>query len=172
LWLQPAAWQVTPDQAADMVLNSARKAYTEKNYPFAVARFKEFLAKYGGHKNAPAARYGLALALIESPERDYAGAVEQLQPLAGNKAFADYPSVFYYLGLAQRGLGTKELALAVGKPAELPQRRATANQRFEEAAKQFTAALAAFAEKVKPVAAGAKELPAEWEWAARSRCDL
>src|SRR5438093_13314544 len=74
LWAQALPAQVTPDQAADMVITSARKAYNEKNYPFAVARFKEFLGKYPNHKDAPSARYGLALALLESPERDYTAA--------------------------------------------------------------------------------------------------
>jgi TolA-binding protein len=164
--------QVTPDQAAALVLNSARKAYNEQNYPFAVTRFREFLAKYGGHKEAPAARYGLALSLLELPERDYAAVIQELQPLAGNQGFADYPYVLYYLGLAQRGLGTREIAQAEAKPQEAPQRRATAQQRFEEASKQFTAALAAFTAKNKPPKADAKELPVEWEWAARARCDL
>src|SRR5262249_8578358 len=59
--------QVTPDQAAEMILNSARKAYNEKAYPVAVARFREFLAKFAGHKDAPQARYGLALALVDGP---------------------------------------------------------------------------------------------------------
>ena len=45
--------QVAPDQAADMLLTSARRAYNEKNYPFAAQRFKEFLDKYGNHKEAP-----------------------------------------------------------------------------------------------------------------------
>src|SRR4051812_4986906 len=47
-----ASAQVNPDQAADMLLNSARKAYNEKNYPFARDRFKEFLTKFGANKNA------------------------------------------------------------------------------------------------------------------------
>src|SRR5262249_32306458 len=59
--------QMTPEQAAAMVLASAKKAYNEKNYPFAVTRFREYLGKYGGNKEAPSARYGLALALLASP---------------------------------------------------------------------------------------------------------
>ena len=114
--------QVPADQAADMLLNSARKAYNERNYPFAAARFREFLAKYGGHKNAPAARYGLALALLDGPDKDYAAAADQLQPLAGDLRFPDHAYVLYYLGLARRGQGVKELAQA--KPQDLPQRRA------------------------------------------------
>jgi TolA-binding protein len=164
--------QVNPDQAADMLLTSARRAYNEKNYPFAAQRFKEFLDKYGNHKEAPSARYGWALSLLDSPERDYQKVLEALQPLAGAKDFADYPAVLYYLGTAQRGLGVRELAQGEAKPQEMPQRRNAANGRFEEASRQFAAAVAAFTARVKdPVPADAKELPVDLEWAARARCD-
>jgi TolA-binding protein len=173
VWVADAGAQVAPDQAAAMLLDRARKAYNDHNYPQAVAWFREYLGKYGGNKDAPGARYGLALALLEMPEKDYQGAVEQLQPLASNKEFADRPYVLYYLGLAQRGLGTRELAQAVAKPQEANQRRGTANQRFEEAGKQFAAAWSAFTERVKrPAADTIKELPIDLEWAARARCDL
>jgi TolA-binding protein len=172
LILGSSSAQVAPDQAADMLLTSARRAYNEKNYTFAAQRFKEFLDKFGNHKEAPSARYGLALSLLDGPERDYQRALEALQPLAGAKEFPDYPSVLYYLGTAQRGLGVRELAQAEAKPQEAPQRRAAANGRFEEASKQFAAAVAAFAARVKdPVPADAKELPVDLEWAARARCD-
>src|SRR6516225_3306304 len=104
--------QVTPDQAADMLLGSARRAYNEKNYPFAADRFREFLAKHGGHKEANAARYGLALCLIDGPAKDYTGAIQQLQPLVNNKDLPEHPFVLYYLALSQRGLGTQALAQA------------------------------------------------------------
>jgi len=168
----PISAQMAPDQAADMLLTSARRAYNEKNYPFAAQRFKEFLDKFGNHKEAPSARYGLALSLLDGPERDYQKALEALQPLAGAKEFADYPSVLYYLGTAQRGLGVRELAQAEAKPPEAPQRRAAANGRFEEASKQFAAAVTAFTARVKdPLPADAKELPIDLEWANRARCD-
>jgi TolA-binding protein len=171
-WPTRAAAQVAADQAADMLLASARRAYNEKNYPFAAQRFKEFLDKYGNHKEAPSARYGLALSLLDGPERDYQRALDALQPLAGAKDFPDYASVLYHLGVAQRGLGVRELAQAEGKPNEAPQRRAAANGRFDEAAKQFAAAVPAFTARVKdPVPADAKELPVDLEWAARARCD-
>src|SRR5262245_48115539 len=89
----PVAAQMTPDQQADMLLNSARKAYNEKNYPFARDRFKEFLTKFGGHKQLPSVRYGLALSLLECPEKDYNAAAEQLQPLANSKEMAEYPFI-------------------------------------------------------------------------------
>jgi TolA-binding protein len=161
-----------PDQAADMLLASARRAYNEKNYPFAIAKFREFIGRYGNHKELNSARYGLALALLEGPDKDYAAAVEQLQPLAGNKDFAEHAFVLYYLGLAQRGLGLKELALAEAKPPEAAQRQAVARQRFEEAARQFTAAVPALVARAKVPPADVKELPADQEWTARARCDL
>lgn len=163
LLLWPAAvWaQLTPDQQADMLLQSARRAFNEKNHAFAVTRFREFLQKFGGHREAPSARYGLALALLEGPAKDYAGAVEQLQQLAGNKQFPDHPFALYYLGLARRGQGVRELASANAKPQAAGQHRAAAQQRFDEAGKHFAAAAAAFA----------AQLPGEVDWAACARCD-
>jgi TolA-binding protein len=163
--------QVTPEQAADMLLASARRAYNEKNYPFARDRFREFLGKFGNHKEVPSARYGLALSLVDGPERDYQAAADQLQQLAGNKDFPDHPFVLYYLGLSQRGVGVKALSLAAAKPQEAPQHKETARQRFEEAAKQFAAAMPVFTARVKDPDPKAKELPADLEWAARARCD-
>src|SRR6516225_2816029 len=78
-WVSALPAQLKPEQAADMLLGSARRAYNEKNYGFATTHFKEFLARYGSHKEAASARFGLALALLESQERDYGGAAEQLQ---------------------------------------------------------------------------------------------
>ncbi len=170
----PARAQVTPDQAAEMLLNSARKAYNEKNFAFAGGKFREFVGKYAGHKDAPAARYGLALVLIEGFDKSYAEARDLLQGLVGNKDFADRPFALYYLGLAQRGLGLTELQLAEGKaPPEVQQRRTVAAQRFGEAATFFAQAFDAFTERLKVQGdpKEAKELPANLEWAARARCD-
>src|SRR5260370_24842864 len=61
----PARAQVTPEQQAAMLLTSARRAYNDKNYPFAAARFREFLQRFAAHREANAARYGLALCLVE-----------------------------------------------------------------------------------------------------------
>ena len=162
--------QLTRDQQADMLLSSARRAYNEKNYAFAATRFREFLSKFGSHKEANAARYGLSLALLESQPPDFQAALEQLQPLAGNKDFADYPRVLYYLGTARRGLGLKELDQGVAKPAEAAQRRSQAQQHFEEAARQFAAATQAFSARIKDPKPDAKELPIDLEWSAHARC--
>ncbi|MGH7173975.1 MAG: tetratricopeptide repeat protein, partial [Gemmataceae bacterium] len=77
----------------------------------------------------------------------------------------------YYLGLSQRGLGTKALAQALAKPREANQHRNTARQRFEEANKHFAAAVAAFTARIPKTANAPKETPIELEWAARARCD-
>jgi TolA-binding protein len=161
--------QLTPDQQAEMILSSARRAHNEKNYGFAATRFREFLAKFGNHKDAASARYGLALTLFETQPPDLPGALEQLQPLAGNKDFADYPFVLYYLASVHRGLGIKDLEQA--KPVDATQKRASAQQHFEEAARQFAAAAPAFAARVKELKPDAKEIPKDFEWSARARCD-
>src|SRR6266702_2038414 len=75
--------QAPQDQAPTLLLNSARRAYNEKNHAFATARFREFLQKFGGHKDANSARYGLALCLIEGPDRNYTEALQLLAPAAG-----------------------------------------------------------------------------------------
>ncbi len=166
--------QLTPDQAAEMLLNSARKAYNEKNYPFAAGKFREFLAKAGGHKDAPAARYGLALVLIEGFDKNYNEARELLQNVAAVKDFADRPFVLYYLGLAVRGQGIAELQQAEGKPPpEAQNRKSAAAQRFGEAANFFAQALDLFTQQwmaMEPPKGA--ELTGAAEWAARARCDL
>jgi cellulose synthase operon protein C len=171
----PAQAQLTPDQMAEMLLGSARKAYNEKNYPFAAGKFREFIGKFGNHKDAPAARYGLALVLIEGFDKNYNEARDLLQNVLGVKDFADRPFALYYLGLAIRGQGLTELQLAEGKPApEAQNRRNVAAQRFGEAATFFSQALDAFNKQwmqMEPPKGAAQMLPAI-QWAARARCDL
>ena len=166
----PVQAQIPPDQQAEMLLNAARKAYNERNLPFAAEKFREFLQKFGGHAKAIDARYGLALTYLELPERKYPEAIEQLQQVVGNRNFADYRFAAYYLGLAKRAQGVAELNQAHAKPNEAPQRRQTANRRFAEALQHFSAAAAAFKERAKPDPM-AKEPTIEVEWLARSLCD-
>lgn len=156
--------QVASDQAARMVLDAARRAYNEKQYPFAANQFRQFLAKYGSHPDAPQARYGLALSLMEGNERNYQQAADELAQIAGNKAMPEYPFVIYHLGLARRSQGVQAVQTALVKPAEANPLRDFARQRFEEAAKQFGAAAPLFAEK-------AKDDPKLADWVLRSRCD-
>ena len=174
LWTAAASAQtVPPDQAADMLLTSAKTAYNAKDFAFAAGRFREFLAKFGNHKDAAAAalrpgpvadrrpRQGLQRRRRTAPER-----------WSTPKNLPDYPFYVYYLGLAQRGQGVKALAQIAAKPNEAPQLKDQARGRFDEAVKQFAAAVAAFAGRVKAPDPDAKELPVDLEWAARARCDV
>ena len=108
--------QLTQDQQADMLLNSARKAYNEKNYAFAQTKFREFLTKFGGHKDAAAARYGLGLTLLDGAEKKYDEARDIMTSLAATKDFADRQLATYYAGVAVRGLGLQSLAQAETAP--------------------------------------------------------
>ena len=166
--------QVPADQASEMLLNSARKAYNEQNYPFAAARFREYIQKFGNSPQAGAARYGLALCLIDGPERDFQKALEPLNQLAGNTSLPEHPYAIYYLGLAQRGLALNDLVQASSKQGgEQQQLRSRAEGHLAEAAKHFAAATSAFTAKLPKgeMPKNLKELPKELHWAARARCD-
>jgi TolA-binding protein len=163
--------QLTADQQADLVLNSARKAYNEKNHAFAQAKFREFLGKFGQHKEALSARYGLALTLIEGPDKKFDEARDLLQNLLANKEFPERGFASYYAGIAHRASGLQELTQADSIPNEAANRRAKAQARFAEALPRFADAITAFLGKVvEPLKDG--KLTLEAEWAARSRCDL
>lgn len=158
---RPAFSQPKPDPQAAMLLAAGQKAYNDANFPFAADRFREFLAKFGGHKDAHAARFGLGLALLDLQPPDYQKALDAFAAPANEKAFPDRPLALYYLGVAQRGLGHKELAEGIARPNEMQQRTRNASGKFNEAVKQFAAARDAFE----------KKSPADAEWAARARCD-
>ena len=55
------AQQLSPEDAAALVLNAGRRAYNEQKFPAAAERFREFLKVAPNHKEAAAARYGLGL---------------------------------------------------------------------------------------------------------------
>ena len=167
------AQDLTPDEAAALLLNGARRAYNDQKYDFAAERFREFLRTFSDHRQAVAARYGLALAILEGPEKDYKAAVEALQNVAGRGDFPDQPFALYYMGVALRGLGDQTLAQAEGKPPEeAKQLRAKAASYFDQASKGFADAATALAARAKtPPAPAAGELPADLEWAARARSD-
>src|SRR5262249_27558847 len=135
------------------------------------AKFTEFLQKFANHANANAARYGLALCLIDGPERNFEKALEPLNQLAANANLPEHPYAVYYLGLCQRGLALNDLAQAATKQGpEQQQLRSRADGRMNEAAKHFGNALTAFTAKL-PKSGAPKDLPKELDWAARARCD-
>jgi TolA-binding protein len=168
---QPAA-QLKPEEMAVQVLNAANRAYNEKQFGPAVERYREYLKTFGNQKDANLARYGLALALLEAPQKDYKGAIENLNPVAGVQDFPERPMVLYYLALAHRGLGHESIALAIAKPQELAQHKANAAQQFTPAAQRFGEASAAFMARSKsnpPPAAD--QITLNLEWANRALCD-
>ena len=65
-----ASAQLTPEQQADMILSSARKAYAEKNFPVAATRFREFADRFPGHKDNNSARFWQALSQLALPLKD------------------------------------------------------------------------------------------------------
>jgi tetratricopeptide (TPR) repeat protein len=169
LFVPPADAQVPPDQQADMILTSARKAQADGNFPFAIQRYGEFLQKFGNHPQANQARYQLALAYLDSPERNFDKALESLNPLLGNAGLQEHPLALYHAGLCLRGQGLREVDGMVAKPNEAAQFKQRADQKFGEAAQRFAAAKDAFTAKLpkEPVVKPAVEL----DWAARARCD-
>lgn len=169
------------DQAAAALLAQAKKAYNDRQYPQSRDRFNQFLKSHATHKDANSARLGLALIILEGPrqggpdgmDRDYQSAIEMLKTASDEAAFPDRAMALYYLALAQRDLGLWHLKQITAKPGESAQRTSTAMQQFEAALPQFTEAVAAFVESAKSTPAPPTgDLPADYEWAARARCDV
>lgn len=104
--------QTPPDEPTTLI-NSARSAYNDRNYPAAAERFRAFIQKYPGRPNdLLAAHCGLGLALLEADAKDYNAAVAALQPVAAAADFPDRHIALYYLGLAYRGQGATDKAAA------------------------------------------------------------
>lgn len=118
LVVSAAQSQVPPDQQADMILTSARKAHGEQNYAFAIQRYGEFLQKFGAHPQANSTRLQLAIAYLDAPERNYDKAIESLGPLLGNAGLPEHAQALYHAGLCLRGQGLRELDAAAAKPNE------------------------------------------------------
>jgi TolA-binding protein len=150
-----ATAQETPQQQAAKLLASARQAYAGKNYPAAASQFRDYLNRFAALPDAVTARYGLAACLLDGSGRDADAAMAELAKLLPEKAFADYPFVLYYAGLARRAQGEQ----AADEKA--------ARQRVEEAAAHFRDAAAAFVSRVKDTKKPSEDL----EWSHRARCD-
>src|SRR5262245_43209089 len=98
----PAAAQEAPQQQAARLLASAKQAYAQKNYPAAASQFRDYLNRFAAQPGAPTARYGLAVCLLDGPERNADAALAELAKLLPDRSFADRPFVLYYAGLARR----------------------------------------------------------------------
>src|SRR5438132_11139306 len=94
----PASGQPAQVETAAMVLAKARKAHDENQPALAASHFREFLAKFPQHEELAAVRYGLALALLETPGADLAEPRDLLQALAAKREGApDQALVIYQL---------------------------------------------------------------------------
>lgn len=142
-----------PEKQAEAALTAGQKAYNEGNLPFAAQRFQEVIQKFGNTPSVNAARYGLGLIYLNSPEQDFAKAIETLTPPANDGGFAERGSALYQLAVSHRAVGLKELEKG-------PDRKQAAEQRFNDAARFFATA--------RDVFAGKKDD----ERAARARCDV
>jgi len=155
------------------ILDAGRRAYNENKSDAAVERFREFLKLNAQTKEASAAQLGLGLALLDLPQKDFAGALAAFQQATAKPEFSERPTALYYQAFTHRLLASLALEQSAAKPAEAAAFNKTAADQFSEAAKQFAAAAAAFSARAqsKP-AAGDSTQPSDQDWAARSRCDL
>ncbi len=166
--------QLKPEEMAAQILNAGNKAYNEKQYPIAMDRYREYLKTFSNQKDVTLVRYGLALCLLEAPapQKDFKAAIETLNQVVGVQEFTERPVALYYLALAHRGLGHDSLVQAVAKPNEAAQHRAAAAQQFTPAAQRFGEAVTALLARAKNTPPPpANELPVDFEWANRARCD-
>lgn len=167
-----ASAQLTPEQQADLILSSARKAYAEKNFPVAATRFREFADRFPGHKDNNSARYWQALSQLALPlkDRNEGEILGTLQRLAADAKFEERPAAAFQYALFLRNLALREIGNIQGSPQEIQQREAAAKQRFDQAAAAYAAAIPLLQAAAKEP--GEKELSEDWEWVARARCDL
>jgi tetratricopeptide (TPR) repeat protein len=163
--------QQEQDKRAAAVLNEAKQAYEQKNYGQSVAKYREFVAQFPKRPELTAAQYGLAMGLVEMPDRDWNALIAALQPVIASPDVPDKGRAHYWLAAALRGTGEQQLASMI-KPAEQKELLARAQERLGQAAAEYAAAdrdLTA-AIKDKP-AADAKELPPAMELAARAKVE-
>ena len=165
------AQNLTATERATIVLTTAKSAFNDQNYETAAGQFRDYLRIGGGPKlDMLAAKYGLGVCLIEGPARDYRGAVEMLTQPASLAGFKDRAYAFYYLAVAYRNLGEQVQAAGAAPPAGAKARKAI-DQNLTLAATHFGLAADAFVALAPDTISAEKELPTEWEWVAKSRCD-
>ena len=182
-WRPPPApaQDLSADDAALVKLNAARRAYNEGKYELAAKLFGEFLKDSGGHRQAPAAHYGLGLSLLAGADRDYEVIRRSLGEAARRRESADRPFALYYLAVATRGLAADHLSQAAAKPKEAQNYRNNAMNLLAEAGRTFGEAADLFAARAKAAApakapegdgppAGKPALPPDLDWMFRCRC--
>ena len=63
---------VSADLEADKLLQSAEEAHAKKDYPLATSRFRDVLTRFPKTASAPAAKFGLAVCLINGHDKNNA----------------------------------------------------------------------------------------------------
>ena len=163
----PAAAQLSNEQMADVLLNSARKAYNDKKYPIATAKFREYLHASATSKTPPAVRHGLALVLLEGPVKKYAEARDLLQPIAATKDFPEHASILYHLGLACAAWAWRSWPCP-GQTAGGPAAPAKCQEKLRGSWQAILRRSTCFHAARLQVPLDQKELPAQLEWAIRA----
>jgi len=166
----PAVVSNGADAAALAVLDTARRAYNEGKFDASAERFREFLKTNAQKKEASAAQYGLALSLLEFPQKDNAAIVAALQEVIKKTDAVERPFALYYFATTQRAEGLQLLDQAAAKPTEAVNLRGKAATHFADTAKTFAQAGDAFESlaKAKPAVEGDI---ANQTWFLRARAD-
>lgn len=172
-WVGALQAQSSADDPAALLLNGARMAFNDGNYPFAAQKFQEFTQKYGGHPETNSARFGQGLAILHTRPVEWQKAIDVLAPASAAADFAERPLALYYLGVAYRGFGLQLLEPAYTKPAEAKQHKDQAIPKFALAAQTLAEAVKLLEGQVKnpKLADGPGPAPG-LERALRARCDL
>jgi cellulose synthase operon protein C len=135
--LVPVAGQVAAQapSEAEKLLARAQDAYAQKNYAAVTQRFRELVTQHGKTPSGPAAKFGLAVCLIEGHDKQYTEALRLLESI-DDKAFHG-PQVSYFQAAAERGLATESLAQAAAKPKDAAKLQDVASRHWTRAAQLF-----------------------------------
>jgi len=163
-----AQQQLPPEEQAAILLNAARRAYNDRNFPQAAAQFREYTQKFGGMKDVASAWYGLGLSLLDG-SRDYPAAAEAFSRVVAQADAPDRPYAAYLRGVALREFGLASLKLAAEKPPEAETHRNKAREQFDQARAQFDEAAKALGERLKTADKDRKAVAVDW--VVRAHCD-
>ncbi|MBT3200369.1 MAG: tetratricopeptide repeat protein [Phycisphaerales bacterium] len=173
--LQAQDKKLAQDKAARLVLDGARRAYSDSRFDTAAQQFAEFIRLYPARTEATAASYGMGLALLRhKTHASITGAVAAFRKASEPVDFADRPLAIYYLGVSLRDLATSTLAQPLKNASDY--RPSYATQYRQEAARHFAAAADAFiarSKKSTPTTTPAVHPDVIWAAQAKSdQCDM
>jgi len=145
---------------AQELLTQAQQSSAKGDFKSAVQQYQDFLQKFANHAQTTQVKYGLGLALLQAPARDYSKISPLLDAAADDAKFADRAGALYWSGVVAR-----EWARRGSAPAEATARLELSGRRFGEAARAYQGLIGAWTDK------GEKELPAALESVIRCGCD-